>query len=125
MLRQLLLYLGKRFAAAAATLLAVSFLVFSLLAASPGSEITTMLGARPASPELIAALKREHHLDDPFLVQYAHWLGSAARLDFGRSITTEARVTRLIGERVPISVQLAGFALALVLLIGVPAGFVA
>src|SRR5258706_1690641 len=106
----LLQFLAKRVAAAAAMLLVVSFLVFSLLAASPGSEITTMLGARPASPELIAALTREHHLDDPFLVQYGRWLGSAAQFDFGRSVTTEARVTQLIREPVPISMQLAGFA---------------
>jgi peptide/nickel transport system permease protein len=114
-----------RIAAAIVLLVVVSFLVFSLLALAPGSLETTLLGARPATPELIAAIRAEYHLDDPFLLQYARWLGDAVHLDFGRSIVSGAPVSTIVASRLSISVQLAAMAFLLAALVGIPAGLAA
>jgi len=118
-------FLAKRLLAAAVMLVVVSFLVFTLLAISPGSIETTLLGLRPATPETVAAVRAEHHLDQPFLAQYWYWVSDAAQLDLGRSATSGQTVTELLRERLPLSVELAGYALLLVLLVGIPLGLLA
>jgi peptide/nickel transport system permease protein len=121
----MLLYLTRRLFVALLLLLVVSFLVFALLAASPGSAETTLLGARPATLETIEAIRSEHHLDEPFLAQYWHWASGAVQLDLGRSITSGDTVTHLVSERMPVSLALAGYTLLLVIVIGVPLGLLA
>ncbi|WP_221336988.1 ABC transporter permease subunit [Thermocatellispora tengchongensis] len=120
-------FLARRLGATLLLLLVLSFLVFTLLAASPGSPLQTLIGARPPSPELLAAVEAKYHLDQPFLVQYWHWLTGAARLDLGQSISvqTDLAVLALIGDRAAISVQLGIYAVVLVLGFGIPLGMAA
>ncbi|GAA4013100.1 ABC transporter permease [Streptomyces plumbiresistens] len=108
-------------------LLVLSFLVFALLAASPGSPIQTLIGTRPTTPELVSELRARHHLDDPFALQYLHWLSDAVRLDFGSSISVQADtpVADMIYGRAVLSAELAAYCLLLVLLLGVPSGLIA
>lgn len=114
-----------RLAVSVILLLVVSFVVFSLLALAPGSIETTLLGARPASPELIAAIRAEHHLDEPFPVQYLYWVADVAQLDFGRSIVSSAPVLDILAGRMAVSVQLAVMAFLIAALVGIPAGIAA
>jgi peptide/nickel transport system permease protein len=120
-----LLYVVKRFLVAFGLLIVVSFLVFGLLAMSPGSMETTLLGVRPATPETVEAIRDEYHLDEPFLAQYWYWARDAAQLDLGRSITSGDTVTHVVQERLPVSLALAGYTLLLVLVVGVPLGLLA
>lgn len=119
------LFLIKRVLAGALMLVIVSFLVYTLLVLSPGSVLTTLLGIRPASPELISQLQAQYHLNDPFFVQWWHWAVSASHLDLGRSITSGDTVTHLVFQRLPVSVELAAYALLLVLLFAIPLGMLA
>jgi peptide/nickel transport system permease protein len=120
-----LLYVVKRLLVAFGLLIVVSFLVFALLAMSPGSMQTTLLGVRPATPETVEAIRSEYHLDEPFLVQYGYWARDAVELDLGRSITSGDTVTHTVQERLPVSLALAGYTLLLVLVLGVPLGLLA
>ncbi|WP_433264585.1 ABC transporter permease [Actinosynnema sp. CS-041913] len=120
-----LAFLGKRVVAAAGTLLVTSFLVFSLLAASPGSPEQTLLGTRQPTPELIAAIRARHHLDEPFLSRYWHWLSGVLELDFGRSVRSGRAVGDLLAERLDVTIWLGLYAFVLVLLVAVPAGLFA
>jgi peptide/nickel transport system permease protein len=120
-----LLYVVKRFLVAFGLLIVVSFLVFALLAMSPGSMETTLLGARPATPETVEAIRDEYHLDEPFLTQYWFWGRDAAQLNLGRSITSGDTVTHVVQERLPVSLALAGYTLLIVLVVGVPLGLLA
>ncbi|MER5220558.1 ABC transporter permease [Streptomyces flaveus] len=108
-------------------LLALSLLIFALLAASPGSPVETLLGTRPATPELVNELRGRYHLDDPFALQYLHWLSDAVRLDFGLSISvqTGTPVADMIYGRTVLSAELAVYCLLLVLLLGIPLGVTA
>lgn len=118
-------FLAKRLVAMVAVLMAVSLLVFTLLALSPGSILTTLIGTRPTTPELIRSIEERYHLDEPFLVQYWRWLASALQGDFGRSIQSGQEVTSVVADRLPVTMQLGAFALVLILAVGVPAGMAA
>lgn len=121
----MLIFLAKRLTAMVAVLFIVSLLIFSLLALSPGSIVATLIGTRPATPELVAALEEQYRVNDPFPVQYWHWLTNAIQGDFGSSARTGEPVTTLIASRLPLTVQLAAYAFLLVVAVGVPLGMLA
>lgn len=118
----ILIFLGRRLAGMAGIMVAVSLLVFGLLALSPGSTLAMLLGGRPASPEVVQALTEQYRLDDPFWVQYFSWLSRAGTGDFGRSTQSGEAVTSVIAAHLPVTIELSLFVLVLVLLIGIPAG---
>ncbi|MGO4585889.1 ABC transporter permease [Arthrobacter sp. 2RAF6] len=117
----------RRLGAGIVLLLALSFLTFTLLSISPGSQIQVLLGTRPATPGLVEALTAKYNLGDPFIVQYAKWLGQIVSMDLGRSIAvqTDAPVTQIVGDRMGLTMQLAAYGLVFVLLVAVPLGMLA
>ena len=72
--------------------------------------------------EQIAQLRADLGLDQPFIVQFWHFLGNAAQGEFGISLRQGAKVSRLIGERLPATLELAMVAAVLALVIGIPMG---
>jgi peptide/nickel transport system permease protein len=123
--RSLALYVGRRLIALVLLVVVISFVVFSLLFLAPGSPEQILLGARPSTPETVAAIRAEYHLDDPFLVQYWDWFRDALRFDFGRSIRTNEPVVDGIRERFWLTLQLGGLAFLITMLLGVPLGVLA
>lgn len=97
-------------------LLIISFLVFSLVFIAPGNVVDVLLGLGEKSPEVVAAIEAQYHLDQPFFVQYLIWLGNAAHLDFGRSIMLNQPVLTAIGARMSVTLFLGvyGFIVAVV-----------
>lgn len=118
-------YLARRILALVGVVLVVSFLVFGMIYAAPGSVERTLLGARPATPQAVAAIRNEYHLDEPLFDQYFNWLGNAVQLDFGRSLVTNEPVTEEIGSRLPLSIELALSAFLVALVAGVSLGILA
>lgn len=118
-------YLTRRLLATAALLLLVSFGVFALLTLAPGSTEQMLLGTRESTPETLAAIRAHHNLDDPFMAQYAQWLGDAVQLDLGRSVRTNEEVSELLAQRLGITAQLGLMAFVLVLAVGLPLGMLA
>jgi peptide/nickel transport system permease protein len=88
----------RRLALGALTLLLVSLLVFATTQALPGDAAQAMLG-REATPERLAALRAQLHLDEPVWRQYGRWLFGLLRGDFGLSLATERPVIELLGPR--------------------------
>jgi peptide/nickel transport system permease protein len=121
----LLLYIARRLVALVILLAAISLAVFSLLYLAPGSAEQMLLGTRPATPETIQAIRDQYHLNDPFLVQYARWASHAARLDFGRSISTNEPVLTAIRHRFGLTLELGLFAFVITMLVGIPLGVLA
>lgn len=117
----------RRFGTGLVLLLVLSFLVFCLLTLSPGTPLQALLGTRTASPELIESLNARYHLNDPFLVQYGRWLADIGTLNFGESISVQSDtpVSAILAERMTLTLQLAGYALLLVVAVGLPLGVVA
>ena len=65
---------------------------------------------------------RDFGLDKPLPVQYFIWLGKAARLDFGKSISTGHPAFDTIRKKIPATLQLAGAAWVFAMLVGLPLG---
>lgn len=120
-----LAFIARRMAALVLLLVLISFLVFTLLYLAPGSAEQALLGTRPSSPELLASLRAQHNLDEPFLAQYALWLGNAVQLDFGESIRTGRTVLETIGARLPVTLFLGIYSFVIALVLGVPLGILA
>ena len=107
------------------TLLGLSVLVFLMLRLVPGTVVEQMIGADAiVSPAMVAELKRFFGLDQPWWRQYAIWIGGLAHGDLGTSWRTGKPVIALILERLPVTIELTGLAVAFALLLGIPAGIV-
>jgi peptide/nickel transport system permease protein len=105
------------------TLLIVSMLVFGMQKLLPGDPILTMAG-EDRDPATIAYLQEKYRLNDPIPVQYVAWLGQILRGDLGISLRTEQPVLGLIVQKLPVTIQLAVFAMIVAFLVGVPAGII-
>jgi ABC-type dipeptide/oligopeptide/nickel transport system permease component len=110
----------KRTSSAFITLFLVSvfsFLVFSVI---PGDPASLALGTE-ASPEQLAALRREMGIDHSVSVRYLQWLGNFLSGNPGNSLRFRGEtVSALMLERLPVSLSLAAFSLFFILLIALP-----
>lgn len=103
-----------------ATLLAVSFLTFLLTSLLPGDPAVQVLGPQSATPEAIAKVRADLRLDEPLPTRYVSWLGDVATGDLGRSYRTGQEVREAIGERLPVTLQVGGMAIAIALAGAIP-----
>ncbi|MEX0760968.1 MAG: ABC transporter permease [Dehalococcoidia bacterium] len=105
------------------SLIGATFIVFGLsrVAGDP-----LLLYAAPEgygrTPEQIEALEKHLGLDRPFLTQYFIWVGHVLRGDLGRSLSGERRVSSIISEKLPATIQLAVAGWLLATVVGIPLG---
>jgi peptide/nickel transport system permease protein len=111
----------RRLAATVPVLLLVTAGVFALLHLTPGDPVDAMM-AESADATAKASLRAELGLDRPLAVQYLAWMGRLLRGDLGHSIRNGEPVVENVGRRIRPSLQLAGLAMAVSLLIAVPVG---
>lgn len=117
-------FLIRRFAGAAVVLLLVSLMTFAMIWLVPGDPASAFLDAS-ATPEQVARLRVALGLDKPLPLQMADWYGRVLRGDLGQSILLNRSVAAALVERLPVTLSLAGFALAFAVIFGVAAGTVA
>lgn len=117
----MLIFAFRRLLSSVPTLLVVTVIVFGMVKLLPGDPARLMLGEE-ATPQAIQELRRTLGLDRPVAQQYLGWLGDTARLDFGRSMTDRTPVATLLGQKLPVTAELAVFSMLIALLISVPAG---
>ncbi|MDH6592969.1 peptide/nickel transport system permease protein [Variovorax sp. TBS-050B] len=110
----------RRLIQAVIVMIAVAFIAF-LLFQYVGDPVVFLLG-QDAKPEQIREMRAALGLDQPFFVQFWRFLGNAAQGEFGLSLRQGAKVSRLIGERFPATLELALVAAVLALFIGIPMG---
>ena len=99
----------------------VTVLSFTIIHIIPGDPAAIMLGSE-ASQEQINTLRHELFLDQPLVAQYWHWLSHVGAGDFGKSLKYQESVAKIIGERIPITLNLSILALLLSIILGVSAG---
>ena len=110
----------RRLLQAVLVLVAVAFISF-LLFQYVGDPVVFLLG-QDARPDQIRELRSALGLDKPFFVQFWHFLVHAAQGEFGLSLRQGAKVSRLIAERFPATLELSLVAAVLALVVGVPMG---
>jgi peptide/nickel transport system permease protein len=105
-------------------LLVVSVLVFALIHAAPGGPVEMYLENPNVRPEDIARLRHQLGLDRPLPVQYAAWLTSFVRGDWGFSFSDGRPVVERLVERVPATLELVGTSTLLAVIAALGAGVV-
>jgi peptide/nickel transport system permease protein len=84
-----------------------------------------LAGEERNDPKVLAQIRAELRLDQPLVLQYAHWAGGALRGDLGYSWRTRQPVAQLIAQKLPVTAQLGCMAFVIALCIGIPAGVLA
>lgn len=103
-------------------LLVLSIVIFSLLYLAPGDLVKNLLGNRPVTPEAVAAVRAQYHLDDPVVMQYLRWLGGFVTGDLGTSIRLQVPVADAIGARLGVTLVLCGLAFVSAVVVAIPLG---
>ncbi|MDO8442211.1 MAG: ABC transporter permease [Polaromonas sp.] len=116
----MLAFILRRLLQAVIVMVVVAFIAFMLFQ-YVGDPVVFLLG-QDARPEQITALRADLGLDKPFFVQFGHFLVNAAQGEFGLSLRQGAKVSRLIAERFPATLELALVAALMALVMGVPMG---
>ncbi|MCA0206195.1 ABC transporter permease [Pararhodobacter sp.] len=117
-------FLILRLLAAVPTLFVISVVVFCLQLLLPG-DAALVIGGGEATQETIERIREETGYNDPYVVQYARWIGAALQGDFGVSYRTRDAIGPMLLQKIPVTLHLALAALVLSLAIGIPAGIVA
>ncbi|MGA4840298.1 ABC transporter permease [Streptomyces sp. G45] len=116
----------RRLAGVLATLFAASFVIFAAVYAAPGDPAVFLAGGRDKlTPERLAQVRAEYHLDEPLFAQYGRWLWDCLHLDLGRSFKYSDQVSDLVAARFPTTLHLVLYATVLFVVLGVGAGILA
>ncbi|GAC1701768.1 MAG: ABC transporter permease [Candidatus Limnocylindrales bacterium] len=115
-------FIARRVVVGALVVVFVSALTFFFVNLAPGGPASIM--RIDVTSEQRETLIRQMGLDRPVLQRYGEWLGGAVRGDLGTSLLTDEPVARRIGDRLPNTLLLAGSALLLSLLVGIPVGII-
>ncbi|MFZ4808012.1 MAG: ABC transporter permease [Hyphomicrobiaceae bacterium] len=116
-------FLAKRLLQLIPTLFFVSVLIFGLQQLLPGDPALAMAGEE-RDPAVLAQIRQQYRLDQPFYVQYVYWVGGVLSGNLGESMRLKEPVLTLIAQKFPVTLQLALMAIVISLAIGVSAGIV-
>jgi peptide/nickel transport system permease protein len=116
----MLAFILRRFAQAAIVMLAVAFIAFMLFQ-YVGDPVTNILG-QDATPQQREQLRSDLGLNKPFPIQFAHFVGNAVQGEFGLSLRQGRKVSSLIAERFPATLELSLSAAVMALALGIPMG---
>ena len=114
-------YILHRILISIPVLVGITLLLFVMLNVIPGDPVALMMKEH-ASPDVIARVRAQMHLDDPAITRYLRFLGGALQGDFGISYKINRPVTGLILQAFPNTLILAFCAALVAWTIGIPAG---
>lgn len=114
-------YIVKKALTLVGTLLLVSFIAFLLFQIVPGDPVTSMLGTE-YSEERAESLREELGINKPVIVRYVNWLTDFVKGNFGISYKYKMPVSRLISDKIPVTMYLAVITLIVIVIISIPLG---
>lgn len=113
----------RRFLQTIPVMLCIITVTFFMVRFAPGGPFT---GEKAIAPEILRNLEAHYGLDQPLWRQYVNYLGNLARGDLGPSLKYSSRtVTEIIGEKLPVSLELGAWALIVAFALGLPLGVIA
>ena len=120
----LLRLIAQRLALGVGTLFVVSVLIFAGTQLLPGDVAQAILG-QSATPEAVAAIRKDLNLDRPAIVRYGEWLGHSLEGDLGTSLANREPITQMISGRLGNTLFLAGVAALVAVPIAILLGLIA
>ena len=118
----MLRYVCRRLLIALPTLLAISVVIFVLLAIAPTNPLGEMATNPSITPEVRENLRRSLGLDDPIIIRYFKWLWALMQGNFGYSFGSRSPVIELIVQRLPATLWVIGSGYLLSVLLAIPLG---
>jgi peptide/nickel transport system permease protein len=106
------------------SLAVLAFVIFSLIHIAPGDPARSLVGTKKATPELLAQIREQYHLDEPFFAQFGRWARGALDLDFGVSIRTGSPVTEMVAPHASVTLELVLISLVISIVLGILGGVV-
>lgn len=117
-------YLIRRALISAVTLVAISMVVFSILALAPGDPLAGFATNPNVPPELRARLRDQLGVNDPIHVRYVKWAEQYVQGNWGQSFSSKTSVRDYITGRIPVTIAVIGSALVLSVLVAIPVGVI-
>ncbi len=115
-------YLIRRTIISIFTLIAISMVVYAILALAPGDPLSGFANNPNVPPELRARIRETMGLDDPIHVQYLRWASAYVQGDWLQSYSAKIPVRDYVLSRLPTTLAISGSALLLSILVAVPIG---
>lgn len=119
------MFVLRRVLALIGVLFVSSFLVFAAMYAAPGSPENFLVQGRTVTPEVLAAIREQYSLDDPFFVRFWNWLTQVLQGNFGLSLSNRQDVGELLANRLPTTLLLVLMAAVIIAVLGIGLGIVA
>jgi peptide/nickel transport system permease protein len=117
-------YLIKRLLISIPTLIAISIVIFLVLALAPGDPMGEFASNPAITEEVRENIRRSLGLDQPIYIRYVKWAWAFIRGDMGYSFNSRSPVLDLILQRLPTTLWIVGFAYLIGVLIAVPLGII-
>ncbi len=117
-------FLIRRAIVSVITLIAISMVVYGILAIAPGDPLSGFATNPNVPPELRQRIRASMGLDDPIPVQYLKWAGAYLQGDWQQSFTAKIPVRDYVMSRLPTTLKISGSAFVLSVLIAVPVGVI-
>jgi peptide/nickel transport system permease protein len=114
-------FVATRIALTIPVLLLMSVFVFMMIHLVPGDPVRTMLGFR-ATDANVKQVTQSLGLDEPLIQQYLDWLGGLLHGDLGQDYISHESLNHLLGQSLPVTLELTLVAMGLAVVIGVPLG---
>ncbi|MEB3224871.1 MAG: ABC transporter permease [Synechococcus sp.] len=114
----------KRLAIALGTLLAISFVIFTILALAPGDPLSEFANNPAITAAVRENIRRSLGLDQPFYLRYFKWLWALCQGNLGYSFTSKSPVLGLILQRLPTTLWVVGISYVLSVAIALPLGII-
>ncbi|MBD2260146.1 ABC transporter permease [Pseudanabaena sp. FACHB-2040] len=118
----MLTYLVKRLITAIPTLIAISMVIFAILALAPGNPLGDLAANPSITAEVRENIRRSLGLDQPLPVRYVKWSLAFLTGNMGYSLTSRAPVSELIWQRLPVTLGILGAAYGVSLALAFPLG---
>ncbi|MGH7485383.1 MAG: ABC transporter permease, partial [bacterium] len=117
-------YIVRRVLVTIPVLFVMSVVVFLMIRLVPGDPVQTMLGIY-ATPQRVATIRTELGFNRPLIDQYFTWLGGVLHGDLGQDFISHESLTHLLGQRLPVTLELTFLSMLIALALGIPLGVVA
>lgn len=104
-------YIGRRLLQMIPVFLGATLLIYAMVFLLPGDPIRAMYGEKPVSDAILAQLRADYHLDQPFWMQYLLYLKGIFTFDLGTTFS-QRPVADVIADAFPVTVKLSLMALA-------------
>jgi oligopeptide transport system permease protein len=120
----MLWYIGRRLLQVIPVFLGATLLIYGLVFLRPGDPVAALGGDRGLPPQVQAEIRAQFHLDEPFLMQYLHFLKGIFTFDLGPTFTGRP-VAEVVANAFPVTFQLALMALVIEAVFGIGFGLIA